>query len=111
MISEDFSKQLPKLRKCLAKHPIEKAWLFGSYARGEETADSDIDLLVIYDKDACVSLFAAGHILSDVEKEMGRKVDFVEDGCLFDFAKEYVEKDKILIYERRLETRGGSCIS
>lgn len=100
MISEDFSKQLPKLRECLAKHPIEKAWLFGSLARGEETTKSDIDLLVIYDKDACVSLFTVGRILCAVEKEMGRRVDFVEDSCLYDFAKKSVEKDKILIYER-----------
>lgn len=106
MISEDFRKQLPKLRECLAKHPIEKAWLFGSYARGEETAESDIDLLVVYDKDACISLFSVGHILSVVEKEMGRRVDFVEDGCLYDFAKKSVEKDKILIYERGNKRQG-----
>lgn len=31
--------------------PIVKAWLFGSFARGEETPLSDVDLLVEYDKD------------------------------------------------------------
>lgn len=106
MISENFRKELPKFRECLAKHPIEKAWLFGSYARGEETENSDIDLLVVYEKDACVSLFAVGHILSVVEKEMGRRVDFVEDGCLYNFAKKFVEKDKILINERGDKRQG-----
>ena len=29
--------------------PVLKAWLFGSFARGEETEDSDLDILVEYD--------------------------------------------------------------
>ena len=32
--------------------PILKAWLFGSFSRGEEHPDSDVDLLVIYDDKA-----------------------------------------------------------
>ena len=35
--------------------PVVKAWLFGSFARGEERPDSDVDLLVEYDKDARIS--------------------------------------------------------
>ena len=30
--------------------PVLKAWLFGSYARGEETPDSDVDILVVFDR-------------------------------------------------------------
>lgn len=30
--------------------PVLKAWLFGSFARGEETAQSDVDILVEYDR-------------------------------------------------------------
>ncbi len=29
--------------------PVLKAWLFGSFARGEETPDSDVDILVLLD--------------------------------------------------------------
>lgn len=36
--------------------PVEKAWLFGSFARGEETENSDVDILVVFDKNAKVSL-------------------------------------------------------
>ena len=36
--------------------PVLKAWLFGSFARGEETEDSDLDILVEYDKNARISL-------------------------------------------------------
>ena len=30
--------------------PVLKAWLFGSYARGEETPNSDVDILVVFDR-------------------------------------------------------------
>ena len=35
--------------------PVVKAWLFGSFARGEETPESDIDILVQYDDAARIS--------------------------------------------------------
>ena len=35
-----------KLRGFFSLQPIEKAWVFGSCSRGEETKDSDIDILV-----------------------------------------------------------------
>ncbi len=37
--------------------PVERAWLFGSYSRGEERADSDIDIMVQYEESATISLF------------------------------------------------------
>ena len=81
--------------------PVVKAWLFGSYARGEETADSDVDILVEYDKDARISLLTISHMIGELEKSTGRRVDLVEDGCLLPFAVESANRDKKLIYERR----------
>ncbi len=81
--------------------PVVKAWLFGSYARGEETADSDVDILVEYDKDARISLLTISHMMGELEKSTGRRVDLVEDGCLLPFAVESANRDKKLIYERR----------
>ena len=73
--------------------PVLKAWLFGSFARGEETEDSDLDILVEYDKNARISLL--------LEKSTGRRIDLIEDGCLLPFAVESANRDKVLIYERR----------
>ena len=42
-----------------ATQPVRKAWLFGSYARGEETPESDVDILVQFNKDAEIGLFDA----------------------------------------------------
>ena len=35
-----------KVRLVLSEEPVARAWLFGSYARGQENEDSDLDLLV-----------------------------------------------------------------
>lgn len=101
MVSERIESMLPKIREFMAKQPIKRAWLFGSCSRGEDTPESDIDILVDYDNSAgLVSLFKMGGILMDLSDLLGRKVDLVENRGLKDFARQSVEKDKILIYER-----------
>lgn len=80
--------------------PVVKAWLFGSFARGEETPQSDVDILVEYDKNARISLLFISHMMGAWEKVAGRRVDLIEEGCLLPFAEETANRDKILIYER-----------
>ncbi|MBQ3752703.1 MAG: nucleotidyltransferase domain-containing protein [Prevotella sp.] len=81
--------------------PVMKAWLFGSFARGEETPDSDIDILVEYDENARISLLTISHMMGELERSTGRRVDLIEEGCLLPFAQESANRDKRLIYERR----------
>ena len=80
--------------------PVVKAWLFGSFARGEETPESDIDILVQYDNTARISLLTISHMMGELERSTGRRVDLIEDGCLMPFAVESANRDKQLIYER-----------
>ena len=80
--------------------PVLKAWLFGSYARGEQTPLSDVDLLVEYDKDG-ISLLKHCAMINDLEGMLDRSVDLIEDGTLLPFAVESANRDKKLIYERR----------
>ena len=80
--------------------PVAKAWLFGSFARGEEKPQSDVDILVEYDKDARISLLTILHMMGELEASTGRRVDLIEDGCLLPFATESVNRDKRLIYKR-----------
>lgn len=79
-----------------------KAWVFGSYARGEEREDSDIDLLVQFDREnAKVGLFKYASIMLDLEEIFHREIDLVEDGALLPFAERTANRDKKLIYERK----------
>ena len=91
---------LPTLQAAFKKQPIVKAWLFGSYSRGEETPESDVDILVEYDPNSRISLMTISRIMVALSDAVGKKVDLVEEGRLLPFAQESVEKDKILIYER-----------
>ena len=79
--------------------PVLKAWLFGSFARGEETPLSDVDILVLLDHSQPIGLKFFG-MWNDLEKLFDRKVDLVEDGELLPFAEETANQDKQLIYER-----------
>ena len=80
--------------------PIEKAWVFGSYARGDETSDSDIDILVDYGRGRKPSLFKIACIKGELEALFDKKIDLVPEDCLYEDIRKYVDRDKILIYER-----------
>ena len=101
MISPAISSILPKFREYFKSQPVKKAWLFGSCSRNEDIESSDIDILVDYDEaKGIVSLFKMGGMLMDLSRIAGRRVDLVEVNGIMDFAKRFIDKDKILIYER-----------
>ncbi|MBR4815207.1 MAG: nucleotidyltransferase domain-containing protein [Paludibacteraceae bacterium] len=79
--------------------PVEKAWLFGSYSRGEETEDSDVDILVTFKSGERIGLKYAA-MICDLEDLLHKKVDMVVEGTLLPFAQKSADSDKVLIYER-----------
>ncbi len=80
--------------------PVLKAWLFGSYARGEERSDSDVDILFVPDMSQKFSLFTLGGMYMDLKEILNREVDLIPEDSLLPFAKHSAERDKKLIYER-----------
>lgn len=81
--------------------PVLKAWLFGSYARGEETPQSDVDILFVPDRSGKpFTLFTMGGMYMDLKELLGKEVDLVEEGSLRPYAAETANRDKKLIYER-----------
>lgn len=93
---------IEEIQSYFKTQPVLKAWLFGSYARGEETEDSDVDILVVFDQKngKGVSLLKHISIALGLEDLIKKKVDLITEGSLLPFAKETADKDKILIYER-----------
>ncbi len=89
-----------KIAEYFKSQPVIRAWLFGSYSRGDETADSDIDILVDYDKSSKLSLLTICSMMTDLEDILGKRVDLVENGRLKDFAVSSANNNMILIYER-----------
>ena len=80
--------------------PVLKAWLFGSFSRGEQRDDSDVDILILPDKSQHFSLFTLSGMYEDLKELLGREVDLITEGGLMPFARESADRDKILIYER-----------
>jgi len=89
-----------KLQGFFPAYPVEKAWIFGSYARGEETRRSDLDIMVRFDENVTITLIDYAKIMNNLSDLLHKKVDLVQEGTLYKFAQESVENDKILVYER-----------
>ena len=100
MPSPEVQAMIPKIQAYLATQPVERAYLFGSCARGEETSDSDVDLLVNYTVGNTLSLMDIGGMISDLSKSLKRPVDLIEEDYLMPFAQASANRDKIKIYER-----------
>lgn len=77
---------------------VKKVSLFGSFARGEETPSSDVDLLI--EGNDGLSLFDLAYIGEELEKKLGRKVDLVSRGGLDEAILSSIDREKITIYER-----------
>ena len=77
---------------------VSGAWLFGSYARGEEKLTSDVDIMIELNNEKKYSMFDMIDISFLLENEISRKVDLVEKGCLKDFALQTASNDLIKIY-------------
>lgn len=73
-----------------------RIYLFGSYARGDANADSDIDLRI--DKGSIRGLQMGG-LAADLEDAFGMSVDLIPTGCLdINFLKS-ISADEVLLYE------------
>lgn len=94
----DMDKIIETLRLYFKEQPVLKAWLFGSFAKGEQKTGSDIDILVAFDDG--VGLFQYASMQSDLEDILDKEVDLVSESSLFPWVKESVFNDRVLIYER-----------
>lgn len=90
-----------KINNYLEGQPVDKAWIFGSYARNQQCKNSDIDLMISFSENSKITLFKYADMLLALENITGCKVDLVEEGQVKNWAKDAVEQEKILIYERR----------
>lgn len=89
-----------KISDYFSTKPVVKAFVFGSFARGENGPDSDIDILVTFDPEAGVSLFDHMKMTYELEDILGVDVDLVTEGTLLPRIAKSADKEKILVYER-----------
>lgn len=80
-----------------AAHDVDGIYLFGSYARGNATENSDIDLRV--DKGRLTDLFALGALYADLEEGLNKKLDLLTTGSLDQSFLQNISEEEITLYE------------
>jgi len=77
------------------------AGIFGSVARGEATAQSDVDLLYDHPKNLKFSLFDLAGLKIKLEDSLGQRVDLARLCNLKPRVEPYIKNDLIILYEER----------
>ena len=97
IMSNLLSKIKEKTLPIFIKYGVSQAAVFGSVARGEDTSDSDVDMIVSIKKKIGVYEFVA--LKDELENALGKKVDLVSKGTINKYIRPYIEKDIVNIYE------------
>jgi predicted nucleotidyltransferase len=87
-IRAELRAMLPKLRR---RYPVAGLGVFGSYARGEQTAESDLDLLV--DFDGPIGLFEFIELEEEIGQKLGIRVEMVTRPALKPYIAESILRD------------------
>lgn len=82
--------------KVVQEYDVKQVHLFGSYAKGEETEKSDIDLRI--DMVPTDGLEFWG-LWQDLEDHLGKKIDLLESNDIPDFLHDSISQYEVLIYE------------
>ena len=79
----------------MEKYQIKDVYLFGSYAKNEQTVDSDIDIHAVLNKEASILTHASLHLA--LEDLLKKKVDVITVGEDDEFITK-IKEEEILIY-------------
>jgi hypothetical protein len=85
--------KLAAIRAIATRHGVTSVRVFGSFARGEARADSDLDLLI--EAGPQTPPWFPGGLLADLEEELGRPVDITEEAALHPRIRDRVMREAI----------------
>ncbi|MEO1388081.1 MAG: nucleotidyltransferase family protein [Cyanobacteria bacterium J06634_6] len=91
--------QLDTLKPTLqSDYHITELGIFGSYVRGEQTPESDVDILVEFDPSFRFGLFTYCHIENYISDHLGKKVDLVMKESLKPYIGKQILKEVIYLW-------------
>lgn len=83
----------------LRQHNVEYAGIFGSRARGDNKPNSDIDILVRFNR--AIGMFAFVALQNKLFEVTGKKIDLVTEKALSPYIKDKILSELVTIYGRR----------
>lgn len=95
MVTNQIDKYKQTIIPVLIKNDVDKAGIFGSFARNEAREDSDIDILVKFSSRK--SLFDLARLELELEKESNRKVEVITYDSINPLIKERILKEEVKI--------------
>lgn len=95
MLRDEIISRLQAHQTELKARGFQHVGLFGSVARGDDTVDSDVDLVVELDRSNVPGAFAYVGIIQDIEEFLGRKVDVVTLPIRKEYLRAAVERDRV----------------
>jgi predicted nucleotidyltransferase len=99
MTTTNLSFDTNRLIEICRKNDVAMIGVFGSVARGEATAQSDIDLLVRFSKSK--SLLTLVALERQISTAIGRKVDLLTEAAISPYIRDRVKRELQVIYEAR----------
>ena len=87
-----------KTKDIFGLYPVRKVSVFGSFARGEMSEGSDIDMLI---QDSDIGIMDASNLRSRLESALHNNIDLVDENDLSDVFKFLIKDDEVVIYEKQ----------
>jgi len=87
-----------KIKPLLSEYGVSYVGLFGSVARGEDTPESDVDLLVSIDHP--IGVYDFMELRDRLSTALGRRVDLVSRDAVNKHVQPFIEQDLVAIYEQ-----------
>ena len=93
-IKKAIDKLKPRIISVLKKYNVKKAGVFGSYSRGEQNKDSDVDIIIEPPKNMGYAFVGLAQAL---EESLGKKVDLITYKYINPHLKKYILEDEVRI--------------
>lgn len=94
-----LNKLKTEIKPILIKNNVSRLSVFGSFARGEQNKNSDIDILVKFNKEK--SLLDLIGLKYELQEKLQREVDVLTYDSINPLLRDIIQKDEILVYGKR----------
>ena len=85
-----------KIIQVLKNHGVKKIFVFGSYVRGEEKSQSDIDIIVEFlERKSLLDIIG---IEQELSENLGMKVDLLTEKSISPYLIDRIKKERVIIY-------------